>query len=93
MERNRRAIPAIVVLVKKDFEAWDPSLGMVTIMNTGTTLKTIGIVFNRRLEPQHPTVRIAGEFESQGHRYYGEFDRIRENTETCNSTSEAKPRE
>ncbi|MCX6628003.1 MAG: hypothetical protein NTW28_10290 [Candidatus Solibacter sp.] len=80
--------------VTRAFEAWDPRLGMVVIMNSGATLRMIRIVPEQdRTQPVEyslfgagavilgsPQIKRAEEFESDGTRYCAEFDRLRENT-------------
>jgi hypothetical protein len=66
--------------VVKAFEAWDPSFGMVVIMNSGAVLRIIGIVFDKNLGAGLPPIKRAVEFESGGIRYYAAFDRLQENT-------------
>ena len=66
--------------VVRAFEAWDPSFGMLVIMNSGAVLQMIGIVLDRNLGAGLPPIKRAVEFESGGTRYYAAFDRLQENT-------------
>ena len=65
--------------VQKAFEAWDPSFEMVVIMNAGTVLRILQIVFDQKFDRERPPVKRAVEFEARGHRYFAEFERLREN--------------
>ncbi len=79
MRSSSQSASRAVAVVKKAFEAWDPSIGMVVIMNAGATLRIVGIVFDQKFEPEGPAVKRAVEFECQGQLYYAAFDRVREN--------------
>lgn len=70
----------VVAVVKRSFDAWDPSLRTVVIMNAGAELKIVQIVFDRRLDREHLAVKRVVEFECQGTLYLAPFDRVRENT-------------
>jgi hypothetical protein len=62
------------------FEAWDYSLGMVVIMNSGSTLRPLRILADHDLSPDTPALRRAVEFEFAGARYLADYDRIWRNT-------------
>jgi len=79
MAMNNRGGSRPTAIVKKAFEAWDPSLGMVVIMNAGTVLRILQIVFDQRFDRERPPVKRAVEVEVGGHRYFAEFERLREN--------------
>ena len=64
--------------VVKAVEAWDPSLGMVVIMNSRAVLRVIRIVLDIDLGAGLPPIKV--EFEFGGTRYYAGFDRLWENT-------------
>ena len=66
--------------VVKAFEAWDPSFGMVVIMNAGAELRNIRIVFDKSLGPGLPPTKCAVEFECGGTLYCAAFDRLQANT-------------
>ena len=57
---------------------------MMVIMNTGAVLDIIGIVFDKDIGAGLAPIKRAVEFEFEGTRYYGAYDRLLENTsELC----------
>lgn len=70
----------VILRAVRAFEAWDPSFGMVVIMNAGAVLRVIRIVFDKNLGAGLPPVKRAVEFESGGARYFAVFDRLQQNT-------------
>ncbi len=62
------------------FEAWDPSLGMVVIMNSGRVLYPKRVLPDHDPIPGAPPFRRGVEFECGGAPYLADFERIWSNT-------------
>ena len=70
-------------VVTKAFEAWDPTFGMIVIMNSGIVVQVGRIVFDVNRHPILPPIKRAVEFLRDDTLYYAEFNRFEENTSEC----------
>ncbi|MEO8598105.1 MAG: hypothetical protein ABI759_32595 [Candidatus Solibacter sp.] len=61
-------------------EVWDPSVGMVVIMNVGALLRMTWVLSDEDIDTGLPSIKRAVSFEFGGIPHYAGFDRIWDET-------------